>query len=210
MEYNKKGIAELARFAAKEGLEISFSKGKRGNFEGCIMYLKRVCPEAEWFYAIEECLTDEVVCTVIESFIWHAKLARANEAKKLMNKAVDAEDRKPMEEMETAILKMNDRIAELEQELAKERSECKKWYHEYHVVKDMLESEAEYLRNAQKLSDEYFCELTKAQIELDVLREAIENISMKATEAKEYRLGNRKGAICRPEREGKHENTQGY
>lgn len=50
-----------------------------------------------------------------------------------------------------------------------ERSECEKWYHEYHVIKDALKQEKEYHRSTEKLADKYQLELEKAKQEADRL-----------------------------------------
>lgn len=47
-----------------------------------------------------------------------------------------------------------------------ERSECKKWYHEYHKIKENFKQEKEYHRSTEKLSDKYHTELQAAKAEV--------------------------------------------
>ena len=58
-----------------------------------------------------------------------------------------------------------------------EKSECDKWYHEYHSIKDELEREREYLRNANKLSDKYFRELMFSKEALGGLENTLMGLS---------------------------------
>lgn len=59
-----------------------------------------------------------------------------------------------------------------------ERSECEKWYHEYHVIKDALKQEKEYHRSTEKLADKY-------QTELDAMRGAANSYKMHYEKAKQ-------------------------
>ena len=58
------------------------------------------------------------------------------------------------------------------------RSECEKWYHEYHVIKDALKQEKEYHRSTEKLADKY-------QLELEAMRGAANSIKMHYEKAKQ-------------------------
>ena len=59
-----------------------------------------------------------------------------------------------------------------------ERSECEKWYHEYHVIKDALKKEKEYHRSTEKLANKY-------QVELDAMRSAANSYKMHYEKAKQ-------------------------
>lgn len=63
-----------------------------------------------------------------------------------------------------------------------EKSECDKWYHEYHSIKDQLEREREYLRNEQKLSDKYFLELKDALLVCELTRDRVRELEAKEGE----------------------------
>lgn len=54
------------------------------------------------------------------------------------------------------------------------RSECEKWYAEYHKVKEDLKQEKMYHRSTEKLADRYLIELKQAKQE--VAREIFEDI----------------------------------
>ena len=54
------------------------------------------------------------------------------------------------------------------------RSECEKWYAEYHKVKEDLKQEKMYHRSTEKLADRYLIELKQAK--QNVAREIFEEI----------------------------------
>ena len=65
---------------------------------------------------------------------------------------------------------------------ADDMSEARKWYHEYHSIKDQLEREREYLRNEQKLSDKYFLKLKDALLVCELTRDRVRELEAREGE----------------------------